>query len=192
MNETPTHRFRQVAAAEASAFFPVFLYVWFLLAVFGLHKSIVLSEAHIIQHQGVAILKALAFAKILFIAEKMHIGEIFRERPLVFPVLYKSAVFAVVLILMDLLEKVLIDRFWPSMAARGSGDDIDTSDLRILFSVGFLTFAALIPFFGLRELSKVLGEAPMLRLFFVRREKFVPVREEVRPESVETLDETDE
>ncbi len=188
MSEHSKKGLKEKAEEEAKAFFPVFLYVWFLLAVLGVHKSIVLSQAHIIQHQGFAVAKALAFAKVLFVANKMGIGRIFDKKPLIAPILFKSALFGLLLIGMDILEQALLERFWP---AHVDHDAIDLTNLRMLLSVGLITFAALIPFFGFREFSKVIGEAELHKLLFVRREQFVPLRD-AAPPPLPTLDEVGE
>jgi hypothetical protein len=52
--------------------------------------------------------------------------------------------------------------------------------LRTLLSVGLVTFAALIPFFGYREFAKLIGEKELQKALFVRRETFVPQREAER------------
>lgn len=159
---------------EAKAFLPVFLYVWFLLAVLGVHKSIVLSQAHIVQHQGFAVLKALAFAKVLFIANKFGVWRVFDKMPLIAPILAKAVLFGVLLIDMDLIEQALLERFWP---AHADHDGVNLDNLRTLLSVGLVSFAALIPFFGYREFAKLIGESEMQKVVFVRRETFVPRRE---------------
>ena len=76
------HGVKERVVSEARQFLIVVGYVWLLLAVFDLHRSLVLSDVNIVQHQSLAILKALAFAKILFVAEEMGLGERFREKPL--------------------------------------------------------------------------------------------------------------
>lgn len=174
MSEQAKKGFKAKAEEEAEAFFPVFLYVWFLLAVLGVHKSIVLSQAHIVQHQGFAVAKALAFAKVLFIADKFGVWRVFDAKPLIAPILIKSLLFCLLLIGMDVLEQALLEHFWPSHVDH---DPIDLYNLRTLLSVGLVTFSALIPFFGYREIAKLIGVAELRKVLFVRREKFVPQRE---------------
>ena len=159
---------------EAKAFFPVFLYVWFLLAVLGVHKSIVLSQAHIVQHQGFAAAKALAFAKVLFVADRFGVWRVFDKKPLIVPILAKSLLFGLLLIGMDIVEQALLEHFWP---AHADHHPMDLDNLRTLLSVGLVTFAALIPFFGFREFGKLVGGKELRKVLFVRRENFVPQRE---------------
>ncbi|MCI0467544.1 MAG: hypothetical protein L0Y57_11150, partial [Beijerinckiaceae bacterium] len=46
------HSVKERAVSEARQFFAVFLYVWLLLAVFGLYKWVILADENIVQHQG--------------------------------------------------------------------------------------------------------------------------------------------
>ncbi len=165
------HSVKERAVSEARQFFAVFLYVWLLLAVFGLYKWVILADENIVQHQGFAILKALAFAKIMFVAEKMGLGERFKEKPLIWPMLLKSALFAILLMIFSLIEKAVEEKFWP----HAGGDQTSFASPLAMLSVGVVMFVALIPFFGIRELGKVLGAASMYRLMFVRRTQFVPL-----------------
>lgn len=173
--------------SEARQFLVVFLYVWLLLAVFGLYRSVVLADVNIVQHQGFAILKALAFAKIVFVAERMGLGERFKDKPLIWPMLLKSALFAGLLMAFNLLEKAVEDKFWPHAAGSGA---ISMSSLQTILSVGVVMFVALIPFFGIRELGKAIGAAQMHRLLFVRRTQFVPLPDDARFSNSNALDES--
>lgn len=174
MGTQATKALKAKAEEEAKAFIPVFLYVWFLLAVLGVHKSIVLSQAHIVQHQGFAVAKALAFSKVLFVANRLGIWRIFDSKPLITPIVLKSLLFGLLLIGMDIAEQALLERFWP---AHADHDGVNLDNLRTLLSVGLVSFAALIPFFGYREFAKLIGESEMQKVVFVRRETFVPRRE---------------
>jgi hypothetical protein len=179
---------KEKAAEEAKAFLPVFLYVWFLLAVLGVHKSIVLSQAHIVQHQGFAVAKALAFAKVLFIANKFGVWRVFDKMPLIVPILAKSFLFGVLLIDMDMIEQALLQHFWP---AHADHDGVNLYNFRTLLSVGLVTFSALVPFFSYREFAKLIGESELQNVLFVRRETFVPQREVERatdPAPAETVE----
>ncbi len=190
MSDHPKVGLKEKAITEAREFFVVFAYVWFLLAILSLHKSIVLSDAHVVQHQSLTVLKALAFAKIMFVAERWRFGEIFDNKPLIWPVLFKSGAFAALLIVMDMIEKALIDRFWPSMGAR-TGGDFEANNIQMVLSAAIVAFAALIPFFGLRELSRVLGGPQLHELFFKKREKFVPEPEEAEQKSEKELEKSE-
>lgn len=173
MSEAARISLRERAEKEARDFLVVFVYVWFLLAILSLHRTLILSEAHIVQHQGLTFVKALAFAKIMFLAERWRFGEIFENKPLIWPVLFKSAAFAALLLVMDIAEEALVDRFWPKLAAHNTGD-FAPNNAQMIISATIVAFAALMPFFALRELGRTLGDKPLRDLFFRKRMNFVP------------------
>ncbi len=172
-NETH-HGVKERVVSEARQFLVVFGYVWLLLEVFDLHRSLVLGDANLIRHQSLAILKALAFAKILFVAEEMGLGERFKEKPLIWPVLFKSALFAALLMIFNLLEKAIEHKFWP----HAGRDEIHLVDFQMIFCAGIVMFVALTPFFGMRELGKIAGAAQMYQLFFVQRMRLAPLSDD--------------
>jgi hypothetical protein len=86
-----------------------------------LHNSIVLSDWRLIGHLAPAMLKALVFAKFVLIGEHLKLGKRFEDRPLIWPILIKAALFSVVLVGFDCLEAVIVHAIWPHAGAR-SGD----------------------------------------------------------------------
>jgi hypothetical protein len=153
----------------AHSFF-IFGYLWLLLSVYALHNSIVLSDWQLIGHLGPAMLKALVFTKFVLIGEHLKLGEWFEEKPLIWPILIKAASFSVLLIGLDFLEAVIVNTIWPNAPSKGGGG-IELTNVRVILSFSFLAFIALIPFFGIRELSKVIGEDLMRDLFFRKHKK---------------------
>ena len=72
----------------------------------------------------------------------------------------------------SLIEKAIEHKFFPH--AGGQADEIDLMSFQMIFCAGLVMFVALIPFFGMRELGKVLGASNMYKLFFLQRMKFLP------------------
>ena len=155
---------------RANHFFFIFGYLWLLLSVYALHNSIVLSDWKFIGHLGPVTLKALVFTKFVLIGEHLKLGAQFEDKPLIWPVLIKAALFSFLLIGFDLLESVIVNAIWPNTASKG-GDGIELTNIRMILSFSILAFIALIPFFAIRELSKVIGEKQMRDLFFRHHKK---------------------
>ena len=84
----------------------------YLLVVFGLlavHESIVLSQHQIdYRFHGLAVVNALVFAKVMLVAEDLHLGRGFDDKPLIYSILFKSLLFGVTLICFHIVEHVLI------------------------------------------------------------------------------------
>ncbi|MGA7275186.1 MAG: hypothetical protein WBX14_10110 [Candidatus Udaeobacter sp.] len=156
--------------AESKQFLWVFVYLWLLLGLFSIHKSIILQEPDLIYHQGFAIINALVLAKIMLIAEMLHVADNLKRKPLIYPIAFKSAVFSVILITFSILEETLT-AMWHGKAvsiAMGGGS------LRGILVVGVIMFVVLMPFFALKEIGRDIGDGKLYELFFIRRTKYTP------------------
>ena len=169
------HGIKAFVLARAGHFFFIFGYLWLLLSVYALHNSIVLADWRLLGHLGPAMLKALVFTKCVLIGEHIKLGARFEDKPLIWAILIKAALFSALLIGLDFLEAVVSSAIWPNAAPKGNGE-IDLINLRVILSFSFLAFVALIPFFGIMELSKLIGRDQMRDLFFRNHTKFTLVQ----------------
>jgi membrane associated rhomboid family serine protease len=65
---------------EVKRFIVIFLYLWVVFALLSLHKSLVLTQRHLdYEEHTFAIINALVFAKVLLVAEDLHLGERFEK-----------------------------------------------------------------------------------------------------------------
>ena len=146
------------AADEFRRFLILFFYLWVLFGVFVLNQGVALREHGInFTMQGFAFVNALVFAKVMMLFEVFDPGRWLRKRPLIYPILYESLLLTVLFLIAHVLEKTieglirgktLVDSM-PLLAGGG---------LRGFVSITVILFIALIPFFGLRNLSLAMGE----------------------------------
>jgi hypothetical protein len=87
------NRLKEKGVTEVRKLFWIFAYLWVLLGLFALHRSIVLNEPDPFYHQGFAVIDALVLAKIIFFAEALHVADNLRNRPLIYPIMYKLPCF---------------------------------------------------------------------------------------------------
>lgn len=171
MNERTT-RLKESAITEAKKFAVIVGYLWMLFALLQLHRLTILREQNpgspIGYRFGFALINALILGKVILIAEAFHTGERFKDKPLVYAILFKSAVFSVLLLCFDILEEVLVGVFHhktltQSMPTLGGGG------VEGLLVVGLMVFIVLIPFFSFTEVAHVIGEDELLSMIFKRR-----------------------
>src|SRR5262245_42105020 len=87
----------------------MFLYLFVLIGLFTLYEHVVLAERHISYAvYGFALVNALVLAKVMLVADDLHVGRKFEDRPLIYPVLAKSVLFAVVFLCFRTLEDLLV------------------------------------------------------------------------------------
>lgn len=156
---------------EFKRFVAMFFYLWALFGVFVINESIVLAQHNIsYRAQGFAVLNALVLAKVMLIAEDLRLGHRFKDRPLIYPILYKSFLFALVFIGFHIVEGVLVG-VASGKTISESFPEIGGGRLTGVFSAGAVIFVTLIPFFAFREISRVIGERELWSLIFRRGKK---------------------
>jgi hypothetical protein len=169
MNEQ-INRTKARIVAEGKQLFWIFIYLWVLLGLFSIHKSIVLHERNLIYHQGFAFINALLLAKIMLIAEMLHVTDNLKHKPLIYPVILRSAVFSLILITFSILEETLTE-MWHGKAVSIA---IGGGSLKGILVVGIIMFVVLMPFFALKEIGRDIGDGKLYELFFIRRTKYTP------------------
>jgi hypothetical protein len=149
----------------------MFLYLWVIFGLFGLHQSILMAEERLdFRLQGFAIINALILSKVMLVAEGLHFARGGPEtRPLVV-IISKSIAFALLFIGFHVLESVLVGVFHgktivASIPTFGGGRLQDIIALDIIVSI------SLVPFFAFREVSRDLGRGRLWQLLVEPRQR---------------------
>jgi len=108
MSNEHLNRVKQKVLTEGRKLFWIFLYLWVLLGLFAIHKSIVLNEQNVFYHQGFAFINAWLLAKVMLTAEIFHVADNLKRKPLMYPIVFKSAVFSIILVSFYIFEEVLV------------------------------------------------------------------------------------
>lgn len=160
----------QRAYHEFKEFLIIVLYLWVVIGLFLLYKSVLLNEEHISSlAKGFAIINALVLGKIILVARALHVGDWSNRWPLIYPTVVKSALFSIVLALFKILEAAVVawyhhESFQQTIFEFGGGT------AKGILTLTLLMFVVLIPFFGFSELQRVLGEGKLAQIFFGPRE----------------------
>ena len=168
-------RAKQRGLSEIRKLFWIFLYLWVLLSMFSVHKSLVLNEQHVFFHLGFAAINAWLLAKVMLTGEIFHLADNLKHKPLIYPIVFKSAVFSILLISFYIIEEVLMG-MWHGKSVTESIPAIAGGGLKGIFFVGIIMFFVLMPFFALREIGRDVGEDELYGQFFVRRTKYIPLQ----------------
>ena len=158
-------RLKTGAIDETRELFGIFIYLWVLLSLFSLHKALVLNDESLIYHQGFALINALALAKVVLVAEFFHVGDNLKNRPLIYPIMFKSAVFAAILLCFHMIEETLLGVLHGKPLSQ-SIPDIGGGTLQGILMVGIIMFVVLTPFFAFRELGRAIGTEQLRSLLF--------------------------
>ncbi len=166
--------FKERATDQLRDFALIFVYLWIIFGMLVVHESIVLSQHQIdYRFHGLAFINALVFAKVMLVAEDLRLGHRFNDKPLVYSILFKSLLFGVALIAFHVVEHVAIGMWHGNTLAR-SVAEVGADKLAGIVSLGIISTVALVPFFILREISRVIGRDEFWSLFFRRRSAEAP------------------
>jgi hypothetical protein len=176
----PGRRLKDRAVHEARRFVFIFLYLFILFGLFTIHEAIILEQHHIdYTYAGFALVNALILAKVMLVAEDLRLGRRFEDRPLIYPVLFKSVLFAILFICFRVIENVLTG-LWDGKTVLESLPGIGGGGIKGVVSVAIIETFALIPFFAFAEISRVLGAAALQTLIFRRGPKDVIIEFKLR------------
>lgn len=174
ISDQKKQKIKQKAVSEIRRFFAIVLYLWVLLSVLELHRFAVLREVHQASVSGyrfgLAAINALVLGKVFLIAQELHLGERFNEKRIVASALFKSAVFAFLLVCFDVLEEVIVGVVHGKSVV-ASVPQIGGGGLEGKVIIGLIGFVVLIPFFLFTEMQRVVGKDELHSLIFRKRPK---------------------
>ena len=166
---TSSQNFRHRAYREFKEALIITLYLWVVFGLLLLHKSMILAEHHIdFAYHGLALVNALALAKVMLLARHLPLGEQLKDLPLIYPTLLKSALFTAVLACFKILEDAAIG-WYRHEPFRQSITELGGGTWKGILTLALLVFTMLVPFVGYGELGTVLGEGKLERIFFQHR-----------------------
>jgi hypothetical protein len=167
--DEPKRTFKQKAYRGLKEYLAISLYLWLVFGLFVLYKSVLLSEQHfsLLAH-GIALFNALALGKVMLIAQELHFAEQFKEKPLIYPILFKSVAFAAVLGIFKILEEAGVG-WYHGKSFRESLSEIGGGTLEGILVFALILAVLLIPFFAFGELRRALGEDKLRTLLFTSR-----------------------
>jgi hypothetical protein len=151
---------------ETERFVSISAFLAVFFCAFHTYRSLVLQEFGLLPlRYGVGVIEALVVAKVMLIGEMAKLGERHADKPLIVPVLYKTAVYGLLVLAFEVVEhgiEAFVHGGRPLEKILSSGWD-DTLAQIIVLIVGLLPLCAFL------EVDRVLGEGTLFTLFFRRR-----------------------
>jgi hypothetical protein len=155
---------KQRIVHELWEFLVVFLCLAPFFASFATYRNYLTGKSGELLTLGIAMVKALVFAKIILIGEIAKLGRRSENKPLFVSTVHKAIMFTLLYLAFHVLEEGLRSllhgqRFFPAVVAV-------LQEKEGLLSVGLVVFFAFIPFFAMREMRRVMGADNFHYLFF--------------------------
>jgi hypothetical protein len=159
------------ALKELKRYAVIVLYLWVLFALFAGYKRVLLHENGIsVWNEGFAIVNALIFGKVILIAQALSLGGTLKDGALVWIVIRKSLLFAIVLMLFHIGEEAI--RAWfKDLPLSTAVADFGGGTWLGLLTYAAIFFVVLIPFFAMQEVADVLGADALWSLMFTSGRK---------------------
>jgi hypothetical protein len=144
------------------------VYLTLMFAAFTQYRRFILAAYDITYtNYWVAVIKALILAKVIMIGDVLRLGLGLEQKPLIYPTLYKTVVFTLFVGVFTVVEHA-IKGLWKGQGLAGGLADFLGHEL---VANCLVVFVAFIPFFGVKELGRVLGQEKIKALFFRRSEE---------------------
>jgi hypothetical protein len=143
-------------------------YLAIVFAAFTQYRRLLLA-AHDITYTNYwfALIEAFILGKVIVIGDLIRLGRGFESKPLIFPTLYKTAVFTIFVAAFKILEHGIVALFRNGDFMAGL-DEVFAKGQHEMLANTLMLFVALFPFFVIRELGRVFGQENVWTLFFQR------------------------
>ena len=159
---------KEKALEEVKVFWIITLYLVVFFGAFTVYRRLVLQDLGVLYlHYGFALIEALIIAKVIMIGQAVGLGRRFENKPLIWSVLYKSALFSILVLLFGVLEHV-IEGLYHKKDLTGILHGIVELGMYELLARVIMLIVAFVPFFAFWELGRVLGPKKLAALFFSR------------------------
>jgi hypothetical protein len=168
---------KERAVEEFKLFWIIALYLWVFLGSFTVYRRLIIAETGTAYlHYGIAVIEALVIAKVILMGGMFSFTRRFDSKPLIVPVLYKSILFAILVLLFGVVEHLVEGWFHKQGLVGGLREIASLGDYELGARV-LMLFVAFVPFFAFGEIGRALGPQKLAAMFFGKREAVQTARE---------------
>lgn len=156
---------KEKAIEEFKAYWIIVLYLAIFLGALTTYRRLILAEFGVeYVHYGVAVVEALIIAKVILIGKAFGFSRWLEDRPLIFPVLFKSVLFGALVFLFGLLEH-LVEGWLHKESLAMIFEKIASIGAYELGARVLILIVAFVPFFAFWELGRLIGLRRLSAMF---------------------------
>ena len=142
-------------------------YLTAVFVAFTQYRRFLLAEYSIIYtNYWLALIGALILGKVIMIGSVFRLGRWLEEKPLIFPTIYKALIFSVFILVFRVVEYAIEGLLHGDGLAAALGEFFAQKGIDEVLANSLVVLVALIPFFAVKELGRVLGRERVAALFF--------------------------
>lgn len=162
---------KQRAIEEFKLYWIIALYLWIFIGSFTVYRRLIVAEAGgAYLNYGFALIEALIIAKVVLIGKMFSFTRRFEDRPLFVPVLYKSLLFGLFVMLFGIVERI-VEGWFHHKGLLGGLQSISALGAYELGARVLMMIVAFVPFFAFSEIGRVVGPERLAAMFFSKRER---------------------
>ena len=154
---------------EMKEFWVIAFYLWLFLGSFVLYRRLVADElGGGYLSYGFALVQSLIIAKVVLVGRMFAFTRRFDDRPLIVPVIYKSLLFGLLVIVFTVIERLVEGWIHHEGLLGGLNKFREVGGYELAARV-LMLMVAFVPFFAFGELGRVIGKQRLAAMFFSPR-----------------------
>ena len=143
------------------------VYLTFVFIAFTQYRRFLLAEYSIIYtNYWLALIGALILGKVIMIGSAFRLGRWLEDKPLIVPTIYKSILFCGFVVVLRVVEYAIKGLLHGDGLAAALVEFFAQKGMEEVLANTLVVLVALIPFFAVKELGRVLGRERVTALFF--------------------------
>jgi len=147
----------------------VFLSLFF--GAFAMARRLTLEEYNIYLNDSfIGIIKALIIAKVIMFGAFFKISRKFENQALIFPILYKTLLFVILVLFFDLIEAYVRELIELKNISAALTEVLKHHFNKLWLGGLIVVSVSFLPFFALKELSRLIGPQVFRRMFYKKSE----------------------
>lgn len=159
---------KQKIVHEVIEYWIIFGYIAFFLVSLIWYRRLILAHYDIeYTEYWFPLMEAAVLAKVIMVGDWLGLGQRLKDKPLILSTLYQTLVFSLWVGLFSLVEKTIRGLFHGNNLMGGFEEIMNKGPYELL-SWCIVAFVTFVPFFGFRELGRVLGKEKLRTLFWRR------------------------
>jgi len=145
-------------------------YLTLVFVAFTQYRRFLLAEFSITYtNYGLALIGAMILGKVIMIGSVFRLGRWLEDKPLIVPTIYKALLFCGFILALRVVEYAIKGLLHGDGLAVAFLEYFTKKGMDEVLANGLIVLVALIPFFAVKELGRVLGTDRIAALFFRSR-----------------------
>jgi len=169
-NNQETKTWKQKLIHEFTEYWINVIYLTVFFGLYAVSRRLLLANYNIfLDDYFIGLIKALVLGKVIMIGAIFKIGRKVEDMPLFIPIFYKTVMFTLWIALFNITEALVRSLYHNFNFTSAFNELINVHFTNLWLSEAIIVFLAFMPFFALKELSRVIGTEKFRQLFYRKR-----------------------